>query len=71
MIAEMKANWNWIVYYYIRLKIRKIGIAFIRNLPKRVVYWCVVRAAVEVEKNGDPSNVTALQMLNAMDYEKV
>lgn len=54
------------VYWRLRRPAHKAFIDIIWRLPRRVVYWCVVRAAVKVEPNTDPSDVTAAQMLEAM-----
>lgn len=45
-----------------RLWPEKLYTWFIWKLPKRMIYWSVVRAAVKDEP-GNPSEVTALTML--------
>lgn len=35
-------------------------------LPRKLVYWCVVRAAVKAEPNLNPSGVTAIEMMREM-----
>jgi hypothetical protein len=37
-------------------------------LPRRVLYWGAVRAAVTVEPNTDPSNVTVTQMMERIGH---
>lgn len=36
------------------------------HLPARLVYWCVVRAAVKAEPQEYPGEKTALEMLDAL-----
>lgn len=50
-------------YWWIKRPAHKAFLALIWRLPRRVVYWCVVRAAVKVEPNEYPGEVTALEML--------
>ena len=64
--VRSKANWLW--YWHIHRRLRNLGIALIWRLPKRIVYWCVVRAAVAVEPDRSPEGVTAEQMLKKFDY---
>lgn len=37
-------------------------------LPEPVLYWAAVRAAVKVEPNEDPSNVTVTQMMEEIGH---
>ncbi len=37
-------------------------------LPRRVLYWAAVRAAVTVEPNTDPSGVTVEQMMEHIGH---
>lgn len=38
-------------------------------LPRRVLYWAAVRAAVTVEPSTDPSGVTVAQMMQAIGHD--
>lgn len=51
-------------YWYYKKPKEKLFLSFIWKLPRKVIYWAVIRAAVEVEPNKDPSGVTAAQMLD-------
>jgi hypothetical protein len=39
------------------------------SLPRRVLYWAAVRAAVTVEPNTDPSGVTVSQMMATIGHD--
>ncbi len=41
----------------------KIAAWFAWHLPKRIVYWAVIRAASETERYFYPGDVTAMEML--------
>jgi len=56
-----------LVYWHVKRPAHKAFLALIWKLPKRVVYWCVIRAAVKAEPNTNPSAVTAEQMLKVLD----
>ena len=52
-------------YWYVKRPLHSLFLFTIWHLPKKVVYWCVVRAATKV-KTADGSgtlNVTADQMM--------
>jgi hypothetical protein len=66
MTISTKMNWLW--YWHITRRVRNLGIALIFKLPKKVIYWCVVRAAVAVEPDRSPENVTASEMLMKFNY---
>lgn len=36
------------------------------KMPRRIVYWCVVRAACKVEPNYSPADVPAIDLMRAM-----
>lgn len=55
-------------YWYVKRPAEKMFLKVIWALPNRVVYWCVIRAAVQVEPDQNPSGVTAEQMLKAVEY---
>ena len=38
-------------------------------LPRRVMYWAAVRAAVTVEPDTDPSGVTVAQMMERIGHD--
>jgi hypothetical protein len=38
-------------------------------LPRRVLYWSAVRAAVTVEPSSDPSGVTVSQMMATIGHD--
>lgn len=38
-------------------------------LPRRILYWAAVRAAVRVEPNTDPSSVTVAQMMAVIGHD--
>lgn len=38
-------------------------------LPRRVLYWAAVRAAVRVEPSTDPSGVTVAQMMESIGHD--
>lgn len=38
-------------------------------LPRRVLYWAAVRAAVTVEPSTDPSGVTVSQMMERIGHD--
>lgn len=38
-------------------------------LPRRVLYWAAVRAAVKVEPATDPSSVTVSQMMATIGHD--
>jgi hypothetical protein len=38
-------------------------------LPRRVLYWAAVRAAVTVEPSTDPSGVTVRQMMETIGHD--
>lgn len=63
-IAKIKAS--EIVYWRVRRPASRLGLAIVWRLPRRVVYWCVVRAALVVEPNSYPGDVTAEQMLKTL-----
>lgn len=53
------------VYWWVKRPLHSLYLSFIWHLPKKMVYWCVVRAATKV-KTADGSgtlNVTADQMM--------
>lgn len=56
---------NWVEFKYWRISrpAEKLKLKVVWKLPDWVVYWCVIRAAVKVEPNSNPSGVTAEQML--------
>lgn len=64
----VRSELGWLWYWHVKRRMGKIGTAIIWKLPKRVVYWCVIRAAVEVEPNYNPSAVTAEEMLEKFNY---
>lgn len=47
---------------WLRLKPEKLLLWFVWKLPRRLIYWSVVRAAVK-DQNEYPSEVTAIEML--------
>lgn len=67
-VQEVRAQLNYWWYYHVKRRSGNIGRRIIWALPKRVVYWCVIRAATKVEPNSDPSDVTAKEMLEKFDY---
>jgi hypothetical protein len=54
-------------YWRLRRPAHKAFLALVWRLPEKVVYWCVIRAAVKVESNESPAGVTAEQMLKALE----
>lgn len=62
------AKLNFWYYWNFTRRAGKIGRWIIWKLPKRVIYWCVLRAAVEVEPNHSPDGVTVEQMLKEFNY---
>lgn len=65
----MRAKINWLWYYYIARRTRMWPHFVARHLPKKVLYWAVVVAAVKAEPNGNPSDVTSVQMMQAIGVE--
>lgn len=51
------------VRWWFRRKIENALIKSTRRLPRIVRYWTIVTAACDAEPNGNPSEVTALQMM--------
>lgn len=68
MDTKIRVLREWI-YWYARRPMGKLGRKIIWMLPKKVVYWCVIRAAVLTEPNTNPSSVTAEEMLKALDID--
>lgn len=56
-----------VMYWNVKRPAHRLFLSFVWALPTKVVYWCVVRAAVKVEPNANPSGVTAEQMLERLD----
>lgn len=54
------------MYWRVRRPAHRLFLNVIWRLPRKVVYWCVIRAAVAVEPNTNPSGVTAGAMLKKM-----
>ena len=55
------------IYWRIKRPAHRLFLTFIWLLPRKVIYWAVVRAAVKVESDTDPSSVTAEQMLKKLE----
>lgn len=66
--STLRSKMNFWFYWNVKRRLGKIGRHIIWMLPKRVIYWCVVRAAVTVEANSNPSGVTASEMLKKFEY---
>jgi hypothetical protein len=66
--STLSAKFNYWWYWNVRRRSGVIGRKIIWKLPKRVIYWCVIRAAVEVEPNSSPAGVTAEEMLKKFNY---
>lgn len=66
--SKYSARFNYWWYWNVKRRMGHLGRWFIWRLPKRVVYWCVIRAAVEVEPNYSPAGVTAEEMLKKFNY---
>jgi len=64
----LRGKINFWFYWNVKRRWGKLGKNLIWMLPKRVVYWCVIRAAVEVGPNYNPSSVTAEEMLKKFNY---
>lgn len=65
---SLKIRMNDWWYRNVKRRQGNFGRRIIWMFPKRVVYWCVIRAAVEVEPNYNPSQVTAEEMLKKFNY---
>jgi hypothetical protein len=58
----------WLAWdYWTRLWPEKVLTGIVWRLPRKIVYWSVVRAACAVEPNEYPGDVTAERMLKALD----
>lgn len=64
---SIDAKVNWLVYWHIKRRAHHALISLVWRLPRRVIYWSVVRAAVAVESDTNPSGITAEQMLKKME----
>lgn len=60
--------WLW-KDYWTRTWPEKMLTAFVWRLPRRIVYWCVVRAAVTTKPIEYPAEATAREMLGALSDE--
>lgn len=63
----IRSKANWYVYWYIRRRLQAWPHFVARHLPRKVVYWCVIIAAVKAEPNESPADVTALEMMKAVE----
>lgn len=68
--STLRSKINFWFYWNFKRRSGRIGRQIIWMFPKRVVYWCVVRAAVAVEANHSPAGVTAEEMLKKFEYSK-
>lgn len=64
----LSAKINFWFYWNFKRRAGTFGRWLTWKLPRRVIYWCVVRAAVEVDHEGNPENVTASEMLTKFNY---
>lgn len=55
------------IYWRISRPAHRAFLSLVWKLPRRVIYWAVIRAAVSVEPNTDPSSVTAEDMLKKFE----
>ena len=67
-LDKIRSRVNFWWYWNVKRRLRNFGIHLIWLLPKRVIYWAVCRAAVTVEPNNNPENVTAAEMLQKFNY---
>jgi hypothetical protein len=54
-------------YWHGRRPLGRLGWWALFKVPRRGLYWAVVRAAVIAEPNSNPSGVTADEMLKALE----
>jgi hypothetical protein len=55
------------IYWRVRRPAHRLFLSFIWKLPRKVIYWAVIRAAVMTEPDLNPSSVTAEQMLQKLE----
>lgn len=65
----MKDRINEWMYWNVRRRTEKFVPWVARKLPAKLKYFVVVHGAVTVERNADPSGVTAVQMLKLWGKE--
>jgi hypothetical protein len=58
--------WREWMYWKVSRPAHKAWMKMIWALPRKVVYWCVVRAAVTAEPDKNPGSVTSTEMMEAM-----
>lgn len=69
LAQKIRGRADWLTYYYGRRRMHRLFLSAIWKLPEGVVYWCVIRAAVRVNRDSYPGEVTAEQMLKAWSPE--
>lgn len=56
----------WLIWDNVtRIRTERAAMRIVWRMPRWLVKWAIVRAAVEVEPSTNPSSVTADQMLGA------
>lgn len=66
--AKVQANFQW--YWHVTRRQQRIPMVIANRLPRRVVYWAVIRAACLAEPQEYPGEKTALEMLKALEPDE-
>lgn len=64
---RLRTHLDWIIYYHVKRRAEYALISFVWKLPRKIVYWCVIRAACEAEPREYPGEKTAVELLKAME----